>query len=219
MRNKRFNALQPGQRVEISPEAWAASRRVGELVAGRKAAEVAPEVEDETAKKARLEREAERLQSPSQGGAGLIIDYGDEKAFGSSFRAFRSHQIVDPLEAPGKADLTANVDFWHLKSALFTTEARPLRLMFQSHFLQALGLGPRMEVLEKAATSDERRAEITSAAKRLVDPTGMGAQYKVLGVSSEASSGGTAEEVSKSKEPDVKVYPFEMDDEKNTSSV
>ncbi|PWN92027.1 DUF185-domain-containing protein [Acaromyces ingoldii] len=212
MRNKRFNSLQPGQRVEISPEAWAAARRIGELVSGRKAAEVAPEVEEESAKTARLQREAERVQTPSQGGAGLIIDYGDEKAFGGSFRAFRSHKIVDPLEDPGKADLTANVDFWHLKSALFTTDARPLRLMYQAHFLQALGLGPRVEALEKAAANDERRADISSAAKRLVDPTGMGAQYKVLGVSSEASSGGSAEAVAKAKEPADKVYPFEMDE-------
>lgn len=212
MRNKRFNSLQPGQRVEISPEAWAAARRIGELVSGRKAAEVAPEVEEESAKTARLQREAERVQTPSQGGAGLIIDYGDEKAFGGSFRAFRSHKIVDPLEDPGKADLTANVDFWHLKSALFTTDARPLGLMYQAHFLQALGLGPRVEALEKAAANDERRADISSAAKRLVDPTGMGAQYKVLGVSSEASPGGSAEAVAKAKEPADKVYPFEMDE-------
>lgn len=83
-RNPRFQVLQPGQRVEISPESWAAARRVAELVVGRAAKGVeGQEVKDEEAKKA---KEVERLKEPSMGGAGLIIDYGDEKAFGGSFR-------------------------------------------------------------------------------------------------------------------------------------
>lgn len=78
-------------------------------------------------------------------GCGLIVDYGDEKAFGASFRvrffvlslsqtltsshsicglyttpmqAFKDHKIVDPLLTPGQCDLTANVDFAYLKEAM-----------------------------------------------------------------------------------------------------
>lgn len=36
-------------------------------------------------------------------------------------QAFKNHKIVDPLENPGTADLTSNVDFLHLKSAIQTT--------------------------------------------------------------------------------------------------
>lgn len=51
-------------------------------------------------------------------GAGLFIDYGDERFFGNSFRAFKNHQIVDPLLEPGSSDLTSNVNFAFLREAL-----------------------------------------------------------------------------------------------------
>ncbi|KAG6879613.1 hypothetical protein C0992_000641 [Termitomyces sp. T32_za158] len=52
------------------------------------------------------------------GGCGLIVDYGDNKAFGNSFRAFKGHKIVDVFHQPGKTDLTANVDFALLQQAM-----------------------------------------------------------------------------------------------------
>lgn len=78
--------------------------------------------------------------------------------------------------------------------------------MFQSHFLQALGLQPRVEALVKASTAPERTKDIESGAKRLVDPMGMGAQYKVLGIEAGPSGPG----VGKNKGEEGKVYPFEM---------
>jgi hypothetical protein len=115
-RSPRFAGLQPGQRLEVSPEAWGAARRFAELIAGREA----PVVAEDGARDAAAEEA--RLRSESLGGAALIIDYGDDKAFGNSFRAFKQHKIVDPLEDAGAADLTANVDFHHLKSAVATTD-------------------------------------------------------------------------------------------------
>lgn len=110
--NPRFQSLQPGQRVEISPESWATARKIGELVAGRNAPTTSQDG-----------KVGERKSTtPSAGGSALIVDYGDEKAFGGSFRAFKNHAIVDPLNEPGTADLTANVDFAYLKNALATTD-------------------------------------------------------------------------------------------------
>jgi SAM-dependent MidA family methyltransferase len=108
------------------------------------------------------------------------------------------------LKAPGTADLTANVDFLHLKGAIATTDARSLGPMFQAHFLKALGLEQRVEALTKSATDDNRKKEMESAAKRLVDPLGMGAQYKVLGISAEQVEEG------QSTAEGNKCYPFEM---------
>ncbi|KAG8799254.1 hypothetical protein FRC17_007186 [Serendipita sp. 399] len=51
-------------------------------------------------------------------GLGLIIDYGDDRFFSSSFRGIRNHRIVDPFDQPGNSDLTANVDFATLKDAI-----------------------------------------------------------------------------------------------------
>ncbi|PWN33783.1 DUF185-domain-containing protein [Meira miltonrushii] len=214
-RNPRFQVLQPGQRVEVSPEAWATARKMGELVSGRKARAGKPERESDEQRLERERGESERLQTPSKGGAGLVIDYGDEKAFGGSFRAFKSHKIVDPLDAPGTADLTCNVDFSYLKNALAMTDARSLGPMFQSHFLQALGVEQRVEALVKNAKDAERGKEIDHAAKRLVDANGMGAQYKVLGICSEAQTGGPSvkqveEGVTAADQDKVMCYPFEM---------
>lgn len=79
-RNERFRVLQPGQRLEVSPEAWAAARRMAELVAGREGSKKREDgTLDEDVEKSRLEGEC-------VGGAALIVDYGDEKAFGGSFR-------------------------------------------------------------------------------------------------------------------------------------
>lgn len=68
-----------------------------------------------------------------QNGAALLIDYGEEGSSKHTFRvaklishtlllynihykAFRSHQVCDPLTDPGSCDLTADVDFATLKN-------------------------------------------------------------------------------------------------------
>lgn len=63
----------------------------------------------------------------------------------------------------------------------------------QRDFLESLGLQPRLMALLASATP-ERRKDIESGAKRLVDVTGMGQQYQVMGI-----VGGSVED---------EVYPF-----------
>ncbi|KAJ1024819.1 hypothetical protein NDA16_002859 [Ustilago loliicola] len=227
--NPRFQHLQPGQRVEVSPEAWAVARRVGELVAGRPAAPptslpktastgpAPPAGSAEAEAEAKLEaerleaeaaRETARLASPSNGGIGLVIDYGGDQAYGSSFRAFRHHQLVPIFEQPGAVDLTVNVDFLHLKSAIQTTDARYLGPLDQADFLVGMGLQMRTEKLvQSKAEQDEKR--IKDAANRLIDETGMGVQYKALAVAAAPTPGGK-KEGGREKESDPDIYPFEF---------
>ncbi|KIM40573.1 hypothetical protein M413DRAFT_164154 [Hebeloma cylindrosporum] len=115
------------------------------------------------------------------GGCGLIIDYGEDHAFGDSFRAFRNHKIVDIFHEPGLCDLTANVDFAYLKEAMsdLVSTHGP---MPQGPFLNQLGLPLRLQGMLREARTSERRKEIQSAAERLVDPMGMGKEYQVLGI-------------------------------------
>ncbi|KAK4684003.1 NADH dehydrogenase [ubiquinone] 1 alpha subcomplex assembly factor 7, partial [Tremellales sp. Uapishka_1] len=162
--SKRFDALPLGARVEISQENFKVMRAIGTLLNG------------------------------GGGGVGLLVDYGDDKCFENSFRAFRDHEIVDIFHEPGTADLTANVDFAYLKESLQGI-ARPLGPVTQSHFLQSLGLQPRLMTLISSATSEKRREDIEKGARRLIDMEGMGGQYKVLGVI--GGTGSTDE-----------VYPF-----------
>lgn len=63
-----------------------------------------------------------------------------------------------------------------------THTATPLGPITQEAFLTRMGLSVRTEALKKAATSDERAANIEKAAQRLVDKTGMGSQYQVMGI-------------------------------------
>lgn len=113
-----------GVRIEVCPEAYEVAQYSAELVSDPGGA----------------------------GGAGLVVDYGDDKVFNNSFRvrlpaisthlhsatrlslmtfallpqAFKNHQLADPLAEPGQADLTANVDFAFLREALTTKRALPL---------------------------------------------------------------------------------------------
>ncbi|EIW57294.1 DUF185-domain-containing protein [Trametes versicolor FP-101664 SS1] len=153
----RFQKLPVGSRIEVSPASFKIARQVGELL-----------------------RDGESEETRSAGSA-LIIDYGGEKVYGNSFRAFKDHKIVDAFHRPGECDLTVNVDFAYLKDATadLVTHHGPLS---QSMFLHRMGLQARLDALTTSAKTDERKKQIEQAAKRLVDPTGMGTQYQIMGM-------------------------------------
>ncbi|PWN38838.1 DUF185-domain-containing protein, partial [Ceraceosorus guamensis] len=204
----RFKSLPPGSRVEVSFESFSAARRLGEILSGREARRLK---EDGGLDQ---EFEGKRMLGQSLGGAGLIVDYGDVVASGDSWRAFKKHALSDPLKDAGEADLTANVDFAYLRSALEGTDARPLGPMTQSSFLQSLGLAPRLKhLLESPSITEENKADIRTAVRRLIDQKGMGTQYKFLGI--EAAPGGPAQQPSaplkiEGDEDRLPVYPFEQ---------
>ncbi|KAH8100954.1 DUF185-domain-containing protein [Cristinia sonorae] len=152
----RFQKLPVGSRIEVSPTSFKIAHQIGELI----------KTEDNT-------------HNP---GCSLIVDYGGDHVFGNSFRAFKNHKIVDVFHRPGESDLTTNVDFGYLKEAL-SANAFPLGPISQAQFLVRMGLTQRVQKLQQAANDPERSKVIGSAAERLIDPTGMGSQYKVLGVS------------------------------------
>jgi NADH dehydrogenase [ubiquinone] 1 alpha subcomplex assembly factor 7 len=56
-----------------------------------------------------------------------------------------------------------------------------------------MGLGTRVSALQRVATSPERADALGQAAARLVDPVGMGKEYKVMGVTSGAARAADAE--------------------------
>lgn len=66
----------------------------------------------------------------------------------------------------------------------------------QRSFLSGMQIEERTNALAAAAESVERKQDIQNALKRLVDPQGMGTQYKFLGI------------VSKDLTGDVLLHPF-----------
>ena len=80
-------------------------------------------------------------------GCFLVCDYGYDTNTQNrdTFRAFKDHQIWDPLREPGKADLTADVDFGFLKRHI-KDKATAFGTVTQQHFLKSLGIDLRLSV-------------------------------------------------------------------------
>ncbi|KAJ6610722.1 S-adenosyl-L-methionine-dependent methyltransferase [Mycena sp. CBHHK59/15] len=159
--SKRFSTLGGGLRIEVSPSSFKTMRKLGTLIRGE------PAAIDES--------------QPSSRGCGLIVDYGDTRVFKRSFRAFKSHEIVDPFHMPGECDLTANVDFSYLKEAVddIVTVHGPIP---QAAFLEGMGLQIRIEQQIFDSSDDDERAAIRQVGHRLINPTGMGREYMVMGI-------------------------------------
>ncbi|KDQ57043.1 hypothetical protein JAAARDRAFT_131452 [Jaapia argillacea MUCL 33604] len=161
----RFSSLPVGARIEVSHVGWKIAQRIGELIGGSQA-DSGPQ---------------------TSSGCALIVDYGDDKAFGDSFRvrpsAFKNHKIVSPFHLPGESDLTLNVDFAYLKESI-SPLAKPLGPLTQSAFLNRMGLQARLQTLLNSAKSEDRASNIRTAVGRLVDESGMGMGrvYRILGV-------------------------------------
>lgn len=111
-----------------------------------------------------------------QGGLALILDYGGWHSRGDTFQALAAHQPVDPLAAPGTADLTAHVDFEALALA-----AGPLAHGYstQGALLTRLGIGPRAERLAQGLDGAALQNHL-AAARRLTHPAEMGELFKAL---------------------------------------
>ncbi|MGJ8627721.1 MAG: class I SAM-dependent methyltransferase [Sulfitobacter sp.] len=115
----------------------------------------------------------------SFGGAALIVDYGDWRSLGDTFQALMDHKIVDPLTAPGQADLTAHVDFEAL--ALAAVPAAYSKLTPQGVFLERLGITERAQKLAVTLTDATLYSHV-AAHRRLTHPAEMGNLFKVLGL-------------------------------------
>ncbi|KAI8370664.1 S-adenosyl-L-methionine-dependent methyltransferase [Radiomyces spectabilis] len=126
-----------------------------------------------------MEKMAQLVQR--NGGAGLIIDYGQDHIQGDTLRAIRKHRIVHPMSDPGSADLSVDVDFDMLKQVVAKTQGMAaFGPVTQSQFLQSLGIQLRLEMLLKNAKTPESRKNMIQGVQRLLDPEQMGRIYKVL---------------------------------------
>ena len=114
-------------------------------------------------------------------GAALFLDYGPlASGPGDSLQALRNGRPADPLVDPGKADLTAHVDFAAFARQSGLPSHGPIP---QGQFLTRLGLFARVNRL--ATTLPPRQAMgMTQAGRRLAEPDRMGALFKALALTS-----------------------------------
>jgi len=134
-----------------------------------------------------MHRIASLAADSGQPGYFIFIDYGytqDEQLAGrhrGTVRAFRKHALSDSVyDAPGKQDITADVNFTALVASAREHGIEPLALVTQSQFL--VGIGEETQFAD-AFTESKLPQEHTKRAlqlKHLITPEGMGEAFHVL---------------------------------------
>ncbi len=119
--------------------------------------------------------------------AALVIDYGYSRpSFGDTVQAVKGHHFCGPFEAPGEADITAHVDFTHLKQEAALSNFSVFGPMAMGEWLLRLGLETRLRQL-LANLPDTKTKDLQHRISRLVDPAQMGALFKVLALTNGVS--------------------------------
>jgi SAM-dependent MidA family methyltransferase len=117
-------------------------------------------------------------------GYALLIDYGAVGSTGGDVHGYRAHQVVeDPLEAPGRSDITVGVDFTDVATTAREHGLEAYGPVPQRAALVALGYEAwaRTELRRQGELLDERKGieavrawSGRSAASLLVDPAALG---------------------------------------------
>lgn len=120
-------------------------------------------------------------------GAALIIDYGhDRHGLGDTLQAVAGHSFTDPLRSPGRADLTAHVDFEALAQCAESMGARVFGPIRQRDLFLRLGIEKRAAALK--ASAPRKAADIELAFSRLIagGARGMGELFKAIAIAAPA---------------------------------
>ena len=112
----------------------------------------------------------------ARGGAAIWVDYGHWRSRGDTLQALRGGAAVDPLDAPGTADLTAHVDFEAVARA--ATPCAATGMTPQGVLLERLGATARARALARARP--ERAEAVAAAHRRLLHPAEMGDLFKAV---------------------------------------
>ncbi|CAH8610689.1 unnamed protein product [Dicrocoelium dendriticum] len=127
------------------------------------------------------------------GGAALLIDYGHFGNKGNTLRAFRRHEVCDPLLEPGNVDLTCDVDFslLHHRACSIKHAVGVHGPESQAYFLINMGLLTRLQALLAQCDSDARSEELLSGCEMLISREQMGERFKFMAIVSRSKDDGT----------------------------
>ena len=108
------------------------------------------------------------------------MDYGHDGKDKYSLRAFKNHQIQDPLKDLGSADITADVDFQYLRRKCKLSDVAFFGPVGQGHFLRNLGMELRKDQLVKHYEHQEQaKKQIEDSFRVLTSSSEMGERFKV----------------------------------------
>lgn len=104
---------------------------------------------------------------------GVIIDYGPKSTVPiNSLRGIKNHKFVNPLDFPGDADLSVDVDFQAIRAILQNLNLSVQEPISQATFLKQMGIETRAKALKNSESQLERLVS--------QGPNGMGKVYNVL---------------------------------------
>jgi SAM-dependent MidA family methyltransferase len=149
----------------------------GPMVAGPGTLAPGAVIETSPAQEALAAEIAHRVRT--DGGAALLIDYGEPASLGDTLQALTGNRKVSPLEAPGECDLTAHADFAGVAVAA-RAEGASFALIEQGDFLRRLGIEARAAAL--SASRPDRAAQIARQLARLTDADQMGRLFKAAAI-------------------------------------
>jgi len=119
----------------------------------------------------------------NQGGAALIMDYGNDYPMGFTLQGIFHHRFTEsPLEKPGEVDLSTFVDFSSLKKAVERFKSvKSFGPQYQCDFLHQLGMDARFaKLIQNPKLTDQQVQSLIGAYERLTHPTEMGHHYKAM---------------------------------------
>ena len=110
----------------------------------------------------------------------LIIDYGYTKEhMENTLQAVSKHAYSDVLDGFGKSDITYNLSFSLLNKIITKLGSFASHTINQKTFLKQLGILERAEILTKNMPFN-KKADIYSRIRRLIDENQMGDLFKVM---------------------------------------
>jgi len=122
-----------------------------------------------------------------QQGFFIVIDYGYTRAeqlagrHRGTLKAIRQHSVsMNPYEAPGEQDITADVNFTALAAAAQEQGMHVHKLITQSQFLMGIGEANQFADAFEDCRLPQERAKVALQLKHLVTPAGMGESFHVL---------------------------------------
>jgi len=116
-----------------------------------------------------------------QGGSSLIIDYGHEGQKEDTLRGFKNHKLVEILDNPGEIDITADVNFSHLRSVAEAVGVDASESITQDAFLKNMGIETRLLMLMRATISGPARKNLSECFDYLMKE--MGPKFRVMALS------------------------------------
>ena len=109
----------------------------------------------------------------------LLFDYKKEKKVGNSLKSIKHHQIINPLESPGKSDLSVHIDFDLIKEMSKDYKINSHGPIAQNKFLINLGILERARMLKKNATEHQNN-QINFGLDLLLNKKKMGDIFNVM---------------------------------------